>query len=84
MGDAEQLAKMSTIQMGIRVPSPLYEKLTERAVQVRASKTEVVLTALAQYLDSGKDAPLAVRVSELETKVEELQSLMKKLTGAEV
>lgn len=64
---------MSTVQMGLRVPSHLYEKLAESADKANTSKTVVVLAALAQYLNSREDVPLTVRVSELEAKVERLQ-----------
>lgn len=67
---------MSTIQMGIRVPSHLYEKLLEKANETNSSKTVLVLTALAHYLNSTEDVPLAMRVSELETKMDQLQQLI--------
>ena len=74
MGDAKKLAKMSTIQMGIRVPLLLHEKLQERAQQENVSKTAVVLSALARYLDSLEDAPLSVRIAELERRVASLEA----------
>ena len=74
MVDAKKLAKMSTIQMGIRVPLLLHEKLQERAQQENVSKTAVVLSALARDLDSLEDAPLSVRIAELERRVASLEA----------
>lgn len=70
---------MSTIQVGIRIPSHLFQKLQERAVQVNASKTEVILSALADYLESTEDIPLTMRLLRLETQVGELQGSLEKL-----
>lgn len=74
---------MSTVQMGIRVPSHLYEKLVASADQAKTSKTVVVLTALAQHLNSKEDVPLEVRVLELEAKVEHLQRFITQQTDVE-
>ena len=65
---------MATIQMGIRVPTLLHEKLKERAQREKISKTEVVLSALARYLDSLEDVPISVRIAELEQRVASLEA----------
>ncbi|GFE71925.1 CopG family transcriptional regulator [Chroococcus sp. FPU101] len=46
---------MSTVQVGIRILSHLFQKLQERAAQVNASKTEVILSALADYLENTRE-----------------------------
>ncbi len=69
---------MSSVSVGVRVPSNLYDKLLAHTSKVHASKSEVIISALAQYLESTEDIPLSKRVAELETKVEELQVLVKK------
>jgi predicted DNA-binding protein len=69
---------MSSVSVGVRIPSNLYEKLLAHANQVHASKSEVVISALAHYLGSTEDVPLSKRVTEIEAKVEELQALVKK------
>jgi hypothetical protein len=48
------------------------------ANKVHVSKSEVVISALAHYLESTEDLPLSERVADLEAKVEELQVLVKK------
>ena len=48
---------------------------------MNVSKSEVVLSALAQYLDSASDVPMAVRMAAVEKKVEHLQQLLEKQTG---
>ncbi len=69
---------MSSVSVGVRIPSNLYEKLLVHAKEVRVSKSEVVISALAHYLESTEDIPLSKRVADLEAKVEELQVLVKK------
>ena len=69
---------MSSVSVGVRIPSNLYEKLMAHASKVRVSKSEVIISALAHYLESTEDLPLSERVAELETKVEELQVLVRK------
>ena len=69
---------MSSVSVGVRIPSNLYEKLMAHANKVHVSKSEVVISALAHYLKSTEDIPLSERVANLEAKVEELQVLVKK------
>jgi predicted DNA-binding protein len=69
---------MSSVSVGVRIPSNLYEKLLARASKVHASKSEVVISALAHYLGCTEDVPLSERVADLEAKVEELQVLVNK------
>ncbi len=69
---------MSSVSVGVRIPSNLYDKLMAHANKVNVSKSEVVISALAHYLESTEDIPLSERVASLEAKVEELQLLVKK------
>ena len=69
---------MSSVSVGVRIPSNLYEKLLVHTSKVHASKSEVIISALAHYLESTEDLPLSERVADLEAKVEELQVLVKK------
>ena len=69
---------MSSVSVGVRIPSNLYEKLMAHANKVHVSKSEVVISALAHYLKSAEDIPLSERVADLEAKVEELQVLVRK------
>ncbi len=70
-------------QVGVRVPDLLHEKLAEHAAALNVSKSEVVLSALAQYLDSASDVPMAVRMAMLENRVSELEALVKPLEHGE-
>ncbi|MEO0971060.1 MAG: CopG family transcriptional regulator [Cyanobacteria bacterium J06639_18] len=68
---------MSSVSVGVRIPSSLYEKLITHVNKVHVSKSEVVISALAHYLESTEDIPLSERVASLEAKVEELQFLLR-------
>ena len=74
---------VTTHQVGVRVPDLLHEKLAEHAAALNVSKSEVVLSALAQYLDSASDVPMAVRMAMLENRVSELEALVKPLEHGE-
>ncbi|WP_013324629.1 hypothetical protein [Gloeothece verrucosa] len=67
----------NSIQMALRVPPSLFEKLKLHAQNVNVTKTEVVLSALAQYLNSTEDVPTSVKVAQLEKRVGELEVLVK-------
>ncbi len=69
---------MSSISVGVRLPPHLYEKLAFHSAKANASKSEVIVSALAHYLGCAEDMPLSQRVADLEAKVEELQALVKK------
>lgn len=69
---------MSSVSVGVRIPSNLYERLLAHASKVHVSKSEVVISALAHYLGCTEDVPLSQKVADLESKVEELQALVKK------
>jgi hypothetical protein len=46
--------------------------------KVYVSKSEVVISALANYLGCTEDIPLSQKVADLKAKVEELKVLVKK------
>ena len=64
-------------QIAIRLPVPLMEKLNAYVKRTGASKTEVMVGALAQYLDLPESIPLSQRVSEIEKRMKELEMLVK-------
>ncbi len=64
-------------QIAIRLPVPLMEKLNAYVKRSGASKTEVMVGALAQYLDLPESIPLSQRVSEIEKRMKELEMLVK-------
>ena len=64
-------------QIAIRLPVPLMEKLNAYVKNTGASKTEVMVGALAQYLDFPESIPLSQRVAEMEKRMKELESFVK-------
>ncbi len=66
----------TTIQVGVKVPALIHDKLKEQATALSVSKSEVVLSALAQYQDSASDVPLAVRMAALEKRMAEVEALL--------
>jgi hypothetical protein len=68
---------MDTVQLGIRIPSSLNQRLTTFMAQTGMSKTEVVVSALASYLGCTEEVPLIERVTSLEAKLTVLEGLVK-------
>ena len=73
----------TTHQVGVKVPLLLHEKLKEHAAALNVSKSEVVLSALAQYLDSASDVPMAVRMAAVEKRLTEVEALVKPELGGD-
>ena len=69
---------MGKPQIAIRMPPSLLAELNRYVEQVGTSKTDVVVSAIAQYLGCSDSVPLSQRVAELEAKVEELRAKVKK------
>ncbi|MFM6062290.1 MAG: DNA-binding domain-containing protein [Microcystis panniformis] len=68
---------MGKPQIAVRIPPPLLAELNQYVERVGTSKTDVIISAIAAYLDCAETVPLSQRVAELETKVKELQVLLK-------
>lgn len=64
-------------QIAIRLPKSLMERLNTYVERTGASKTEVMVGALAQYLDCPESIPLSQRVAELEMRLDDLESFVK-------
>ena len=60
---------MSSVSVGVRIPSNLYEKLLAHTSKINTSKSEVIISALAKYLDATEDVPLSVKVANLEKRI---------------
>ena len=60
---------MFSVSVGVRIPSNLYEKLINHAHKINTSKSEVIISALANYLDITEDIPLSVKVANLEKRI---------------
>ena len=82
--EREKVEAMTKPQISIRISSPLLTELNQYVKQTGTSKTDVVVSAIAQYLESAEASPMSQRVAELEVKVEELQGLIKNLNHLEV
>lgn len=70
---------MGKPQIAVRIEPSLLEELNNYVERTGTSKTDVVVSAIATYLSSGSKVTLNQRVAELESKVEELQILIKKI-----
>lgn len=64
-------------QIVVRLPLDLLEKLNKYAQQSDTSKTDVVVGALAQYLECAEALPLNQKVAQLEARMATLEALMK-------
>ena len=68
---------MTKPQISIRISPPLLTELNQYVKQTGTSKTDVVVSAIAQYLGNAEAAPMSQRVAELEQKFAELEALIK-------
>lgn len=75
---------MGKPQIAIRIEPSLLEELNSYVERTGTSKTDVVISAIATYLNCGSSVPLSQRVAELEAKVEELQIFMNKIKLSKV
>ena len=64
-------------QIAVRVPPYLFEQLNEYVEETGTSKTEVVITAIAEYLGCADSVPLSQRMAELERRFTELENSLK-------
>ena len=60
---------MGKRQIAVRVPDSLLERLDNYVKDKKTSKTDVVIGALAQYLDSPENVPLGERMTAVEDKL---------------
>ncbi|MEG4065439.1 hypothetical protein [Microcoleus sp. SVA1_A1] len=65
---------MSKPQLAVRIPPELLKELNSYIEKTHASKTDVVVSAIAQYLGCTENVPLIQRMAELELKVAKLES----------
>ncbi|MDD1427564.1 DNA-binding domain-containing protein [Dolichospermum sp. ST_sed9] len=69
---------MGKPQIAIRLSPSLLQELNNYVELTGTSKTDVVVSAISQYLGCADNVPLNQRVGELERRVRELESLDKK------
>ncbi|MBD2418237.1 DNA-binding domain-containing protein [Anabaena cylindrica FACHB-243] len=65
---------MSKPQIAIRMPPSLLQKLNNYVELTGTSKTDVVVSAIAQYLGCADNVPLNQRVGEMERRLRELET----------
>jgi hypothetical protein len=68
---------MGKPQIAVRIPPPLLTELNQYVERVGTSKTDVIVSAVSQYLGCADTVPLSQRVAEVERKISELESLFK-------
>ncbi len=69
---------MARPQVAIRLPPHLMDKLNSYIERTGASKTEVIVGALAQYLNCPESMPFTQKMAEMERRIAELEELVKK------
>ena len=65
---------MGKPQIKVRLSPSLLGSLDQYIERTGTSKTEVVLSAIAQYLNCTEEVPLSQRVAELERRMAELEA----------
>jgi hypothetical protein len=75
---------VSNISIGIRIPTNLHKRLEVHIAETHLTKTEVILNALAQYLDASEEIPLNQRVEALEAQMLELKGLVKNISSINI
>ena len=68
---------MGKRQIAVRVPDSLLERLDNYVKEKKTSKTDVVIGALAQYLDCPENVPLGERMTAVEDKLAQLETQLK-------
>ncbi len=68
---------MNTVQLGIRIPANLNQRLSDFMEQTGISKTDVVVSALASYLGCTEEISLTERMASIEAKVAMLEAMAK-------
>ncbi len=64
---------MNKIPLAVRIPEKLQEKLDNYIGQTGATKTEVVVNALGEYLDCAENVPLSQRMAEFDRRLAALE-----------
>ncbi len=61
-------------QIAVRVPPSLFKQLNEYVEGTGTSKTEVVITAIAEYLGCADNVPMSQRMAEFEKRLAVLEA----------
>ncbi len=65
---------MGKPQIAVRIPPSLMEKLNSYVEHTGSSKTEVIVSALAKYLNCTEAIPLGERMAEFERRLAALET----------
>ena len=65
---------MAKPQIVVRMPPSLMEKLNSYVEKIGTSKTDVVVSAIAQYLGCAESMPLSQRMAEVERRLAALEA----------
>ena len=65
---------MTKPQITIRISPSLLDSLNQYVEQIGTSKTDVVISAIAQYLGSAESTPFSQRLAEVERRVAALEA----------
>ncbi len=68
---------MGKPQITVRISPSLLNSLNQYVESTGTSKTDVVISAIAQYLDCAEEVPLSQRMAEVENRLTELEDLVK-------
>ncbi len=68
---------MGKPQITVRISPSLLNSLNQYVEKTGTSKTDVVLSVIAQYLDCAEEIPLSQRMAEVENRLTELEDLVK-------
>ena len=68
---------MSKGQIAVRVPQPLLDRLNDYVRRTGASKTDVVIGAISNYLGCEEDVSLHQKVNEMEKRLTEIETQLK-------
>ena len=65
---------MGKPQIAVRMPQTLFDELSSYVEKTGTSKTDVVVSAIAEYLGCADNVPLSQRVAELERRMAALEA----------
>ena len=68
---------MGKPQITVRISPSLLNSLNQYVESTGTSKTDVVISAIAQYLDCAEEVPLSQRMAELERRMTVLEAQSK-------
>ncbi|MGL5806034.1 MAG: DUF6009 family protein [Xenococcaceae cyanobacterium] len=67
------LSPRKKAQIAVRIPLPLLRKLNSHIRKTGISQTDLVVSALASYLDAAEEMPLIQRIVEIEKRLAALE-----------